>query len=92
VTLVEKLNRYGVQASAHKGVVSLEAVPDDLANLCDEEGTVVDAGLSAFLDELDTFKAYLDEHPYGREGGFVHRVEAGREKAWYNEGDGEWEE
>ena len=91
MTLVEKLNRYGVQDSVEKGVVTLEAVPDDFDDLSNEEGDVIDQGFSAFLGELETFQAYLDLHPYGREGGYVPHVETPTgERAYYNESEGEW--
>ena len=91
MTLVEKLNRYGVQDVVKRGVVLLEVVPDDLSGLCNDVGDVTDKGLLAFLDEVESFQAYLDLHPYGREGGYVPHVETlTGERAYYNESEGEW--
>lgn len=92
MTLLDKLNRYGVTGSVSKGVVTLEANPDDLDELCDTEGVVNDQEFSNFLDELDTYEAYLDDHPEGSDrGGYVVWVEKDDDRCYYYEPDGEWE-
>lgn len=91
VSLADKLNRYGVNATVSKGKVSLEAVPTDLDALCDSEGTVTDAEFDQFLTDLDGFEAHVDAHPEGRDrGGYVVWVERNGEAAWYSESDCEW--
>ncbi len=91
VKLTEQLDKYGVSYNVTKGKVTLESVPPDDSGLLDAEGVVVDAAFDVFLDELDGLTAYLDEHPYGREGGYVVWVERGNEKSWFDEhGENEW--
>lgn len=98
-TLAEKLNNRGVQADVEKGVVELQACPDNLDDLC-TEGEVTDEKFSKYLNWLCTLKAYLDTHPYGREGGYVPFAEnvvaiagVGRGvRAWYDESEGCWQD
>ena len=89
--LIEKLVGYGVNYSVSKGVVTLEALPDNLDSLCGTDGTVNDKEFSDFLDELNTYTTYIDAHPEGSDrGGYVVWVEHGNEKCFYYEPSCEW--
>lgn len=92
MTFLEQLNRYNVGHSVEKGKVSLEACPDDIDDLCGPDGTVTDKDFDTFLDALEKTERYLDDHPYGREGGYVAWVEHGGERYWYSESECEWVE
>jgi hypothetical protein len=88
VTLAEKLNRYEVSVSVSKGEVTLTAESDFELN---DDGTAVNPEVQAFLDELDDYTAYLDEHPEGADrGGYVVFVEDGDDTAQYDHGDCSW--
>lgn len=90
MTLAEKLNTYNVTYSVEKGKVTLECCPTD--DQVGPDGTLVDPEQEAFVEAAESFDAYLDYHPYGREGGFVVYVEADGERSWYAEhGDCEWQ-
>lgn len=92
-TLAERLNSRGVQADVEKGVVELQAYPDNLDDLCNAEGEVTDEKFSKYLDWLCKLKAYLDTHPYGREGGYVPFAENGDGvRTWYDESEGCWQD
>lgn len=91
--LAEKLNLYGVFFNLTKEEgVSLESCPED-DSLFDSEGNVVDKAFETFLDELDTYKAYVDYDPRDRRCGLVVYVETATERAWYDEsGASAWDE
>tara|TARA_R110000868_G_scaffold47769_6_gene156233 strand:+ start:1793 stop:2077 length:285 start_codon:yes stop_codon:yes gene_type:complete len=92
-TLAEKLNNRGVQADVEKGVVDLQAYPSNMDDLCNADGEVTDEKFSSYLDWLCKLKAYLDTHPYGREGGYVPFAEKSNGvRAWYNESEGRWQD
>ena len=92
-TLAERLNNRGVQADVEKGVVELQAYPDNLDDLCNAEGKVTDEKFLKYLDWLYKLKAYLDTHPYGREGGYVPFAENDSgARTWYSESEGCWQD
>ncbi len=94
MTLAEELNSRNVNPNVTKGVVELESVPENIDELCNSEGEVTDEKFSKYLDWLWTLKAYLDTHPYGREGGYVPHVteESENRTAWYNENENCWQD
>ena len=81
--LADKLNKYSVSYDTDKNGVTLDASPED-DSLFDADGNVTDADFSTFLDELDTFVAYVDDDPRDRRAGLVCFVEHGVETAWYD--------
>ena len=94
--LADRLNQYNTQPEVTKGEVELSPYPSNLDDLCDSEGTVTDPEFLKYFDWLETLGAYLDEHPYGREGGYVPTVQELDEndnfdKAWWDENDGLWQ-
>ena len=90
MTLAEKLNKFKINSVVHKGKVTLECEPDD--DQLNPDGTLVDPEQDQFVDEMESFEAYLEVHPEGRGGGYVpYVVEINGERAWFDEnGDNEW--
>ena len=91
MTLAEKLNTYNVTYNVEKGKVTLECCPTD--DQLSPDGVLLDPEQEKFTDEMESFEAYLDFHPFGPEGGFVPYVEVDGERAWFAmNGDCEWQE
>jgi len=90
VTFAEQLDKYEVWHDTVEG--KLKSCPND-DSLFDEEGFVVDADFKAFLEKLDSFKCWVDDHPEDRRAGLVSYASDGKEAAWYDAvGDCCWKE
>lgn len=85
------LNRYGVvgSSSADGTGMRLEAIPDDLSNLCDKYGGIVDEAFEDFLAHMHGFKAYVAKHPNDSTRYVLH-VKYNDKAAFYDKSEGKW--
>ena len=88
--LAEKLNKYEVNCDFTKEGINLQACPQD-GSLFDSTGeNPADKNFITFLDELDSYKSYVDYDPRNRDIGLVVYVKTEGEEAWYNKDECEW--
>ena len=89
IKLAEKLNKYEVSYELGREGATLEACPSD-DSLFDSAGTVVDKDFEDFLDELDEYKSWVEEHPANSDCGLVVFVEYKDQTSWYDRNECEW--